>query len=227
MHVAGDGLAHDGQHRHQPFLAALAFDAQHVAIGRRRVLRLDAERLGDAQAGAVEQQQHGGIAREDPVELGAGPGIDDAGRLADGQRLRHRMRHLRHGELQDGAVLDELLRFEPAEQLAQRRKGAGQRAADGAGAAARGEKAAEGLEVETGEVGEAGRVAELRCDEAEELADVARVGFERLLRVAALVTQVRQPGGDGALQVGAQRQLKFGGFVGHRSEASQFDAASR
>ena len=39
LHVAGDGLAHDGEHRHQPLLAALAVDAQHVAIGRRRVLR--------------------------------------------------------------------------------------------------------------------------------------------------------------------------------------------
>ena len=137
------------------------------------------------------------------------------------------MRHLGHGELQDLAVLDEVLRFQPAEQLAQRRKGARQRAADGAGAAAGSQEAAEALEVEPGEIGEAGRIAELRCQVAEKLANVARIGFERLFRVAALVSQVCQPRGDGALQIGAQRQLGFDGFLGHLHEASRFDAASR
>ncbi len=82
-------------------------------------------------------------------------------------------------------------------------------------AAARGEKTAEGLEVELGEVGEAGRIAELLADEAEELAHVARIGFERLVGMAALVAQVRQPSGDGALQIGAQRQLQFLGVFDH------------
>ena len=101
------------------------------------------------------------------------------------------------------------------------------RAADGARAAARSEEAAEGLQVEPGQIGEARRVAELGRDEAEELAHIARIGFERLVGVAALVTQVRQPSGDGALQIGAQRQLGFGDFFDIEFEASRFDAASR
>jgi len=45
--------------------------------------------------------------------------------------------------------------------------------------------------------------------------------------VAALVTQVRQPSGDGALEIGAQWQLEFSEFFRPRIEASRFDAASR
>jgi hypothetical protein len=59
------------------------------------------------------------------------------------------------------------------------------------------------------------------------LADIARISLERFFGVPALVAQVRQPRGDGALQIGAQRQLGFGGFLGHFREASRFAAASR
>ena len=61
-----DGCLRDGQHGRQPFLAALARDAEHVTRGKRRVLAVKAERFGDPQARAIEQQQHGLIARPGP-----------------------------------------------------------------------------------------------------------------------------------------------------------------
>ena len=47
-------------------LAALAGDGHGVDAADRRVPAPDAQRLGDAQARAVEQRQHGGVAGEDP-----------------------------------------------------------------------------------------------------------------------------------------------------------------
>ena len=47
-------------------LRALAGDGHRIDRPDRRVCAADAERLGDAQARAVKQRQHGGIAREDP-----------------------------------------------------------------------------------------------------------------------------------------------------------------
>ena len=173
---------------------------------RRRVLRREAERLGDAQARAVEQQQHGGIAREDPVELGAGPGIDDGGRLA--RRSAAWAPNAAPSAWRAAGWRGCRRCFCASSQRKSWRSADRVRASERLTAPARrraARKAAEGLEVEAGEIGKAGRMAELRCEEVEELADVTRVGFERLLGVAALVAQVRQPGSDGALQVGAQR----------------------
>ena len=59
-------------------------------------------------------------------------------------------------------------------------------------------------------------MAEMGLQIVEELAQVALVGFERLLRMAALVAQVRQPVARGAVQVRAKRQLGiFDGRSGH------------
>ncbi len=98
-------------------------------------------------------------------------------------------------------------RREPAEELAQRRKRARERAADSPGAAPRGQEGAERLGLEAGEVGEAGRVPQMGAEESEELAQVALVGFERLRRMPALVAQIGQPIAGRLLQVLAERKL--------------------
>ena len=53
--VFGDGLVGDGKHRHQPRLAALAGDADDGVALAGKIAGGEPERLGDAQAGAVEQ----------------------------------------------------------------------------------------------------------------------------------------------------------------------------
>ena len=75
------------------------------------------------------------------------------------------------------------------------------------GLAARCHEGAEALGIEPAEIGEAGRVAELAFSQCEELAQVALVGLERLVRVSALVCQVREPCADRVAQVLGQRQL--------------------
>ena len=77
-------------------------------------------------------------------------------------------------------------------------------------AAARGHEAAEHLGIEAGEVGQARRVAEVAFQPDQELAQVARVGFQRLVGRPALVRQMREPGVDRATQVVAQRQAAVG-----------------
>ena len=57
------------QQRHQPRLVALAGDAERVLARRQQALDGglgEAERLADAQARAIEQQQDGGVAQVDP-----------------------------------------------------------------------------------------------------------------------------------------------------------------
>ena len=64
-HVVGDKLRDLRQHRHHALLVALAGDGDGVGL-RLNVAAREAERLGDAQARAVEQRQHGGVARQNP-----------------------------------------------------------------------------------------------------------------------------------------------------------------
>ena len=74
--VGVDRLAHRGQHRRQPGLAALAEDAQGAR--QRRVRRLQRQGLGDPQAAAVEQGEHGLVARAvHPVRRSASAGFGD------------------------------------------------------------------------------------------------------------------------------------------------------
>ena len=117
--VARDGIAGDGQHRHQPLLAALADDTQHVALSCRGVLAPDPQRFRDAQAGAIEQQQHRRIAGGDPIELGRRAAVHHGCSLLDRQRLGNAVRHLGQRHLQNRAVPGDLFRFQPAKEHAQ------------------------------------------------------------------------------------------------------------
>ena len=57
------------------------------------------QRLGNAQAGAVEQRQHGGVARRDPRLVGKLlAGRNDAPGIAGGQRLGQRFRLFRRAQ---------------------------------------------------------------------------------------------------------------------------------
>ncbi len=62
--IVGDQFGDLRQHRHHARLVALAGDGDGVA--RADVLALERERFRDAQARAVEQAQHGGVAGDDP-----------------------------------------------------------------------------------------------------------------------------------------------------------------
>ena len=116
------------------------------------------------------------------------------------------MRHLGQRHLQDAAVGRDLLRLEPAEEGAQRGHGPCERAAGNAGAAARGHEGAKAPNIEPGEIGQAGGVAEVGLQPGEELGEVAAVGVERVVRGAALVLEIGEPRLDGAPQVLAERQ---------------------
>ena len=167
---------------------------------------------------AVEQQQHGGVAREHPVELGAGSGVDDV--RPPCRPSEAWAPNAAPWAWRAAGSCGSRRAFCASSQRNSWRNAESVRASERLTAPVRrreARKPRKRLEVEPGEIGEARRIAELRCEVAEELADVARVGFERLFRMAALVAQVRQPRGDGALQIGAQRQLGFGGFLRHRT----------
>ena len=106
--IALDRFAHDGQHWDDPRLVALPRHAQHVAAFDRGIFAFQPERFGDAQARAVKEREHGGIAREHPFRrVGRGDigAVDQSGRLRRGERLRHRMRQLRQRHGADRVVL--------------------------------------------------------------------------------------------------------------------------
>jgi hypothetical protein len=83
------------QHRHDPFFAPLAGDAQHIARNRWGVLHLDPERLRDPQSGAVKQKQNGRVAGGHPIEVVDHTICHHLGRLSHRQWFRHGMRYLR------------------------------------------------------------------------------------------------------------------------------------
>jgi hypothetical protein len=77
--IVGHGFAHRRQQRDHPLAPALAGDRQCLA--QRQHAGGQGQRLGNAQACAIEQQQHRAIARRDPRgrlvghHLGKGHGI--------------------------------------------------------------------------------------------------------------------------------------------------------
>ena len=129
------------------------------------------------------------------------------------------MRHLGQGDLHHATVAYDLLDLQPAEEGSQRRHGARQRPAGHAVTAAGGHEAAEQLGVEACEIGQAGCVAKVAFQPGQELAEVACIGFQRLVGRPALVRQMSKPAFDGAAQVIAQRQGAIGENVVERGAA--------
>ena len=186
--------------------------------GARHVAALEAERLGDAQARAVEQRQHGGVAREDPrlaLLAGAEVGIGDLLGRCDGERLRQRLRHLRRAHGGERADLALAVAFQKARERAHARERPHQRAAADAVAAPRRHEGAHVLRRELGEFGERRRAAEMLGHESEELPDVALVGLDGLARHAALGAEMREPARHLGRHVRAAKvnSLRGSGFV--------------
>ena len=80
--VVLDRLAHRRDDRRRARLLALADDRDRVRLADRRVGASDRQRLGDAQARAVAERQHRGVARQHPglarlafPQLGRGHGL--------------------------------------------------------------------------------------------------------------------------------------------------------
>ena len=145
-----------------------------------------AKRLGDAQARAVEQRQHGGIAGENPrlaLLAGAQVGIGDALGGRDGERLRQRLRHLRRPHGGERADLALAVAFEEARERARARQHPHQRAAADA---VRAPRRHEGAHVGwgRGSPSDARMTRRPRCSarNGQELPDVAAIGFDRLRR---------------------------------------------
>ncbi len=110
--VGLDCIEDDLQQRHEAGLAAFAGDPQRGGP-RRQVVRAEAERLGDTQATAIEQRQHGGVAGGDPwffLQLRARG--DEIERLPVGQRLRQGFRLFRRADRAGGCGIHQTLAFE-------------------------------------------------------------------------------------------------------------------
>ncbi len=190
--VGLDRAGRDGQDRDQPLAAALAADAQGVA--ERRVGLAQAQRLGDAQAAAVEQRHHRRVAGRHP-RLGA------LGLHRGDQRPRRVGRH-RAGQARldpraarggDGGGDQALGLGQPAVEALDRRERAGQRARrEAASALVR----HPGAQVGGGDAAEccgAGRSAPVLREEAEVARHVTLVGGQGARAGAADRAELRQP----------------------------------
>ena len=217
------------QHRHHALLVALAGHGDGITpAGRRHFLALEPERFGDAQPRAVEQSEHGGVAREHPgLAFLAGAQIDvgQLFRCTDADRLRQRLGDLRRahgGERADAALA---LAFEVARERAHACERAHQRAAADTVGAPRGEERAHVRRRELDEPRERHLAAEVFRQEGEELAGVPGIGLDRLRRHPLFAGQKCAPadhlrhhvgGGEGKIQ-------GFGCRFGHRGDSIWVD----
>jgi prevent-host-death family protein len=183
-----------------------------------RVGASDRERLGDAQARAVAERQHGGVARQHPGVArlafpqrgrGHGLGVRRAQRPRQATRgLRRADRSERSGRLSAfaGDVASE--RFEGGERALQR-------AAFDPFRPAVGEKGAQIAWRAVGEIADCGRRAETLLEKGEILPGVAAVSLERARRQAPLVRQMAKPGGCRPGEIRRGRETRhFGDWSG-------------
>ena len=197
---------------------------------RRRVLALEAERFRDAQARAVEQAQHRGIARDDPGLArfaGAQIGVGDALGGGDGQRLRQGPRQLGRAHGGERADLALAVALQEAGERARARQHAHQRAVAGAVAAPRRHEGAHIGGRKLGQSFQRWRPAQMPGEKAEELADVAPVGFQGLCRHAPLGAEIAEPAGDFGGHVGGGCEVAHGGQEWHRFLHPSLNARNR
>ena len=191
-----DRLAHRRDERDEPHLAALAGDAQ--ALRGRQVGAGQAERFGNAKARAIEQREHGEVARGNPglgVRLGLGFVQDVFGGL---YRDRAGQARRAAGALQvaDLGILEAMRAAHPAVECLDRRQQPRNRGVRQAVAAARGEIGADVARLEAGERLEARLGTKVQAQEPEEHREVRAIGLDRLGRHAALVAEMREKGGQ-------------------------------
>jgi hypothetical protein len=119
-----DGMERGPAHRHQPLFVALAGDA-HNAHGRIQIAHGNAAQLGDAQAGGIEQLQHGAVAQAGGQ--GSVDGLQNPVDLLQIQELRDGLPLPRKAQVLGGIGFDQAF---PQEKPIKIPKG-GQMAGDG------------------------------------------------------------------------------------------------
>ena len=196
-HIILDQRQHVLQHRHHAGLVALAGDDKHVArAGHRHVAALQPERFGDAQARAVQQRHHRGVARPDPGIAGLAGALVGIGKTFGRRhldRLRQALADLWRADRRQRADLALAFPFEEAPERAQSRQRPHQRTpADIVGAPHR----HEGPDVaglERCKARQRHQRAPMLAEKDQTLADVAGIGLQRLRRQPPFGAQMRQP----------------------------------
>ena len=175
--------------------------------GRGNVAALEAQRLGDAQARAVEQCQHRGIAGENPgiaLLAGAQIGVGHALGGRDRERLRQRLRELGRAHGGKRAHLALAVALEEAREGAHAREHAHQRAAADAVGAPCGEKGAHVERRKARQRRQRHPAVEMAGQEAEELAQIALIGLDRFRRHPPFGRQVCEPAREFARDLGGR-----------------------
>ena len=185
------------QHRHHAGLVALAGDDEHVALaGQRHVATFQPERFGDAQARAVQQRHHGGVARPDPgiaVLAGAFVGIGKTFGGGHLDRFRQALADLRRADRRRCADL--ALAF-PFEKRPNERRPASARISERppmSSARRIAMKALTSLASSAANPFSVTFVPQCSPEENQALAEVAGIGLQRLGRQPPLGAQMRQP----------------------------------
>ncbi len=116
-------LPHHGQHGNHPLLAALAGDHQRLA---RHVAAVQAQRLVDSQAAAIQQGEQRPVALADPGLIGPFlGGCQKIGGIAFGQRLWQTRRQFGSLQQADSGIVHAAASIQPAEEIADTRQRAG------------------------------------------------------------------------------------------------------
>ena len=158
--------------------------------------RLQPERFGDAQSGAVEQREHRGVSCEHPglaILARAQLGVGEPARRRHGERLRQRLLDLRRtdrGERRDAPLA---LAFEKAGERARAGERPHQRAAADAIIAPMRHEGAHVPRRQLAQHGEADAAAEMIVEEGEKLAHVAAIGLDGFRRHPPLGAEIGEP----------------------------------
>ena len=169
--------------------------------------RLEAQRLGDAQARAVEQRQHRGVPRQHPglaVLSGPQAGVGEAFGRRHRERLGQALLDFRRPDRGQRADLALALAFQETGERARAGERPHQRAAADAVAAAVRHEGAHVARREIPQHREGDPAAEMGREKAEELADVALIGLDGLRRHPPFGAEMGEPIDDFAGGLGGR-----------------------
>jgi hypothetical protein len=113
-------------------------------------------------------------------------------------------RNLMHGTARHAARM-----LEPAEEGAKCRERSRQRPARCASPAARCHQAAEGFDIQSCKIAEAGLVTEIVAQKAQKLAQITLIGVQRRGRQSTLECEMRKPRSGGIAEIMRERQAAF------------------
>src|SRR5690606_12456234 len=200
FHIGRDGLAHDGQDRHDALLAALAGNPQAVAPGY--VLAVQPQRFAQAQPGTPEQGQDRGVARLQPGR-GFGPvdRVDHLFRRRDAQRFRHAVRPLRRGDQPRCRIVDQAVALQAAEEAADRAQAPRQRGGSQTLVAALRQPGTEIRLPQAAQIFQARGLAEMAAQEGEEAAEILAIGAQGVFRETLFLRQPAMPGFGGGFDI--------------------------